>query len=546
MEDKLTDFNNFQDDDLDYDVVIVGAGISGLYQLYRLRESGFRVAILERGTGVGGTWYWNRYPGARFDSESYSYAYSFSEELLEEWDWSEHFASQPEVLRYLEYVSRKFDLLQDIQFSSEVVAATYDETKSYWVVELRNGQIYTTRMLVTALGVLSEPTFPNIKGIATFHGEYFHTARWPKAGIDLEGKNVAVIGTGASGVQTIQEIAKTVQSLTVFQRRPNWCAALINGPIKPDEMRKIKDNYSDMFVRCSESQGGFIWTIDPRMTFEVTEEERKEFWEFLYQSRGMSIYQGNFRDVLVDEKANDAMSEFVANKIRERVNDPDIAEMLIPKDHGFGTRRVPLETGYYETYNRYNVDLVDLNRTPIQNITERGILTTDKEYKFDLIIYATGFDAITGSFDRIDISGVKGRKLKNQWGSNLETFLAVQVLNFPNFLMVMGPQGLGGNHPRNIEYNVEWITTLIEHMRSNNLTRVEPASDSVKYWSDHVKEKSGTSLVNKVDSWMTGINSNVPSKSIRIVGGRYGGSVQSYRGLCDQIAEEEYEAMIFS
>jgi len=546
MDGKLTDSNNFEDFDFDYDVVIIGAGISGLYQLYRLRESGFRVSVLEKGTGVGGTWYWNRYPGARFDSESYSYAYSFSEELLEEWDWSEHFASQPEVLRYLEYVSRKFDLLKDIQFSSEVVAATYDETKSYWVLELRNGQIYTTRMLVTALGVLSEPTFPNIKGIATFHGEYFHTARWPKAGIDLEGKNVAVIGTGASGVQTIQEIAKTVQSLTVFQRRPNWCAPLNNGPIKPDEMRKIKDNYSDMFVRCSESQGGFIWTIDPRMTFEVTEEERKEFWEFLYQSRGMSIYQGNFRDVLVDEKANDAMSEFVANKIRERVNDPDIAEMLIPKDHGFGTRRVPLETGYYETYNRSNVDLVDLNRTPIQNITERGILTTDKEYKFDLIIYATGFDAITGSFDRIDISGVKGRKLKNQWGSNLETFLAVQVLNFPNFLMVMGPQGLGGNHPRNIEYNVEWITTLIEHMRSNNLTRVEPASDSVKYWSDHVKEKSGTSLVNKVDSWMTGINSNVPSKSIRIVGGRYGGSVQSYRGLCDQIAEEEYEAMIFS
>jgi len=249
---------------------------------------------------------------------------------------------------------------------------------------------------------------------------------------------------------------------------------------------------------------------------------------------------------LVDEKANKAISEFVAGKIRERVDDPEIAELLIPNDHGFGTRRVPLETGYYETYNRSNVNLVDLNSTPIEKITEQGILTSLKEYKFDSIIYATGFDAITGSFDRIDIRGLDGNKLKEQWGWNLETFLSVQVLNFPNFLMVMGPQGLGGNHPRNIEYNVEWITNLIEHMRSNNLIRVEPKSESVKFWSDHVRKKSGMSLMNNVDSWMTGINSNVPSKRARIVGGRYGGSVQSYRGLCDKVVSENYRAMTFS
>ena len=538
--------NKFEHMEFDYDVVIIGAGISGLYQLYRLRESGFRVCVLERGTGVGGTWYWNRYPGARFDSESYSYGYSFSEELLEEWNWSEHFASQPEVLRYLEYVAQKFDLRKDISFSSDVTAATYDEDRSCWRIELSSGLTYTTRILVTALGVLSEPTFPTIEGIDTFQGEYFHTARWPKTQVRLEGKNVAVIGTGASGVQTIQEIAKTVQNLTVFQRRPNWCAPLNNAPIASEEMKKIRDNYNDMFILCSESQGGFIWTIDPRNTFEVTPEERRDFWERLYKSRGMSIYQGNFKDVLVDERANKAMSSFVANKIRERVNDPQTAEILIPVDHGFGTRRVPLETGYYETYNRPNVDLVDLNQTPIQKITKEGILTSVREHKFDVIIFATGFDAITGSFDRINISGIGGGKLKNQWNSHLETFLAIQVPNFPNFLMVMGPQGLGGNHPRNIEYNVEWITSLIEYMRSNDLTHVEPTSDSVDYWSQHVKEKSGASLVNKVDSWMTGINSNVPGKNKRIVGGRYGGSVQSYRSLCDRIAKEEYRAMNFS
>ena len=457
MEDKLTDLNDFQDDDLDYDVVIVGAGISGLYQLYRLRESGFRVAILERGTGVGGTWYWNRYPGARFDSESYSYAYSFSDELLQEWNWSEHFASQPEILRYLQHVADKFDLLKDIHFSSEVAMASFDESRSCWVIKLDNGSTFTSRLFVTAVGVLSEPTYPNIEGIDVFRGDYFHTARWPKSPVQLAGKDVAVVGTGASGVQTIQEIAPVVKNLTVFQRRPNWCAPLNNGPIKPDEMQKIKDDYEDMFIRCSESQGGFIWTIDPRKTFDVTEQERMEFWENLYRSRGMSIYQGNFKDILVDEKANKAISEFVAGKIRERVDDPKIAELLIPKDHGFGTRRVPLETGYYETYNRPNVNLVDLNKAPIKKITDQGILTSQKEYKFDSIIYATGFDAITGSFDRIDIRGLRGTKLKEQWAFNLETFLSVQVLNFPNFLMVMGPQGLGGNHPRNIEYNLSLI-----------------------------------------------------------------------------------------
>ena len=538
--------SEFVDNLLDYDVVVIGAGISGLYQLFLLRESGFRVCILERGTGVGGTWYWNRYPGARFDSESYSYAYSFSDELLEEWNWSEHFASQPEILRYLQYVASKFDLQKDIKFGSDVESAVYLERHKSWKITLANGMVYTTRILVTAMGVLSEPTFPDIDGIDSFQGDSFHTARWPKNPISFEGKDVAVIGTGASGVQTIQEIAKQVRHLTVFQRRPNWCAPLNNGPIASAEMREIKKNYRNMFARCAESHGGFIWTIDPRGTFEVTPEERNDFWETLYKGRGMNIYQGNFKDVLVDSRANKAMSDFMGGKIRARVNDPTIAELLIPNDHGFGTRRVPLETGYYETYNRSNVDLVDLNKTPIMKITPDGILTTDREHKADQIIYATGFNAITGSFDRINIRGVGGRSLKVQWDRKLETFLAVQVVNFPNLLMVMGPQGLGGNHPRNIEYNVEWITSLLIYMRSGNLMEVEPKSEAVQFWSDHIMEKSGLSLSNNVDSWMTGINSNVTGKDTRLIGARYGGSVQSYRGLCDSVAAGSYKEMVFS
>lgn len=538
--------NKFVNKNLDYDVVVIGAGISGLYQLYCLRKAGFRVCVLERGTGVGGTWYWNRYPGARFDSESYSYAYSFSEELLEEWNWSEHFASQPEILRYLEYVASRFSLLENIRFSCEVTKAQYIDETTHWKLTLSNGSTVTTRVLITALGILSEPTFPNIEGIDSFSGDSFHTALWPKTPVEFKGKNVAVIGTGASGVQTIQEIAATVRHLTVFQRRPNWCAPLNNSPIGLDEMKDIKANYNDMFDLCSESHGGFIWTLDPRGTFEVNPKERMSFWEDLYASRGMSIWQGNFRDVLSDTNANKALSDFMASKIRQRIRDPEVAELLIPKDHGFGTRRVPLETRYYEAYNRRNVDLVDLNRNPIIRISSKGVLTSEKEHKVDMIIYATGFNAITGSFDRIDIRGLSSQALKDKWDSDLETFLAVQVLNFPNLFMINGPQGLGGNHPQNIEYSVEWVTSLLEHMRSGNLERVEPSISGVKSWSEHIRAKSESALANNIDSWMTGINTNVPGKDKRVIGFRYGGSVQSYRMLCDSVAEGGYKEMVFS
>jgi cation diffusion facilitator CzcD-associated flavoprotein CzcO len=525
-----------------YDAIIIGAGMSGLYQLYRLRELGMRVLVLEAGTGVGGTWYWNRYPGARFDSESYSYSYSFSKELLEDWNWNEHFAPQPETLRYLNHVADRFDLRRDIQFRSRVTAAHYQEETRSWEVTLESGDRFQSRFLITAIGPLSAPTMPRIEGVETFKGASFHTARWPHEPVSFEGKRVAVIGTGATGVQTIQEVAKTAGHLTVFQRTPNWCAPLHNSKIGAQEMAKIKAGYPEMFQRCQETFACFLHTPDPRGTFEVTPEEREAFFEKLYASPGFGIWQGNFRDILVDPKANDLISDFVARKIRQRVKDQDVAEKLIPTNHGFGTRRVPLETKYYEVYNQPNVRLVDIKETPIERITPNGIKTSDTEYEFDTIIYATGFDAITGSFDRIDFRGRGGQRLKDAWAHGPRTYLGVLVEGFPNMMMLMGPHTALGNIPRSIEYNVEWVTGVVRYAREHNLTRVEATAAGVASWTDHVKAMGVGLLSNEVSSWMTGVNSNVEGKQVRIIA-RYSGSAPAYRARCNEVAANHYQEL---
>ena len=528
--------------DPDFDVLIVGAGMSGMYQLYRMRELGLRVRVFEAGTDVGGTWYWNRYPGARFDSESYSYGYSFSPELLQEWEWSEHFAGQPETLRYLNYVADKFDLRRDIQFRSRVTAATYQEEARNWAITLEDGSRFHTRFLITAIGPLSTPTLPRIEGRESFAGQAFHTARWPKQPVDLAGKRVAVIGTGATGVQTIQTIASQVGHLTVFQRTPNWCAPLHNGKIDADTQKKIKAGYGEMFARCQETFACFIHTPDPRSAFEVTDEERQAFYEKLYAQRGFGIWQGNFRDILTDRKANATISDFVARKIRERVRDPSVAEKLIPKNHGFGTRRLPLETFYYEAYNRDNVELVDIMETPIEKITPNGIKTSDKKYPFDIIIFATGFDAITGAFDRIDLCGAGGVRLKDKWKHGPETYLGLMIDGFPNLMMLMGPHTALGNIPRSIEYSVDWVTSLIRFARAKGLTRLEATTAGAASWTDHVKALGVGLLSNEVDSWMTGINRNVEGKQTRIVA-RYSGSAPAYRARCDEVAAKGYDEL---
>ena len=529
------------------DVIIIGAGIAGMYQLYRLRELGFSVQVLETGSGVGGTWYWNRYPGARFDSESYTYAYSFSDELLQDWSWSEHFSAQPETLRYLNHVADRFDLRRDIRFNSRVAAAHFQDAANEWAVTLDSGEQFRARYLITAIGPLSADTMPRLPGVGDFRGQSFHTYRWPHEPVDLTGKRVAVIGTGATGVQVIQTIAKDAGHLTVFQRTPNWCTPLNNRPISDEEQRAIKSSYPELFALLRTTPGCYVHNADPRGTFEVTAEEREAFWEQRYGEPGFGIWQANFRDMLTDADANALFSDFVARKIRERVKDPAIAEKLIPKCHGFGTRRVPQETGYYEVFNRPNVTLVDVKATPIERITETGIRTSDAEYDFDVIIYATGFDAVTGAFDRIDIRGLGGQSLKDKWAAGTKTYLGLQSAGFPNMLTIVGPHNASTrcNIPRCIEQNVDWCTGLLRHVRDTGITRFEATEDAENVWSRHIEELAEGMLYTQIDSWATGVNSNVEGRSVRRIL-QYQGGAPAYRAHCDAVAAKGYEGMVLS
>ena len=528
-----------------YEVIVVGAGLSGMYQLHRLRQLGLSVRVFEAGDGVGGTWYWNRYPGARFDSESWTYGFSFSDELLHEWDWSEHFSAQPETLRYCNYVADKFDLRRDIMFNSRVVTAAYDEKANEWEIAFDDGQRARSRFLITAIGPLSAPTMPAIPGADDFRGEAYHTGMWPHAKVSFEGKRVAVIGTGATGVQAITEIAKTVDHLTVFQRTPNWCAPLHNSRIDAETQARIKASYPEIFARCRDSFGCFIHAADPRNALEVSAEEREAFYEKLYSEPGFGIWMGNFRDVLIDKAANDSITDFMRRKIRERVRDPALAAKLIPTNHGFGTRRVPLESGYYEVYNQPNVRLVDLRETPIERIMPTGIKTSDAEQQFDMIIYATGFDAITGAFDRIDIRGRCGLHLKDKWADGPRTYLGLLIAGFPNMLTLVGPHNAATfcNIPRCIEQNVEWVTELLRYMGERGYRRVEPSEAAVEAWTQHVHESAARLLLLEVDSWMTGINRNVPGRHKRTFMA-YAGGAPKYREKCDEVARNGYEGFV--
>ena len=524
-----------------YDAIIIGAGIAGLYQLYRFREMGMRVRVFERGTDVGGTWYWNRYPGARFDSESWSYGYSWSKELLDEWEWSEHFSPQPETLRYVNYVADKFDLRKDIEFEAHVKQCEFDQQSNTWTVTLASGAKATARLLITAIGVLSTPAMPAIEGIDDFKGNWYHTGLWPHDPVDFSDKRVAVIGTGATGVQTIQEVAKTAGTLTVFQRTPNSCAPLKNRPITDDEQAEIKATYEQIFERCRSSHGQFIHNADPRYAMRLPEEEREAFYEQRYDEPGFGIWMGNFRDIYVDEDANKTISDFIRRKIAERVNDPDTAARLMPQDHGFGTRRVPLETNYYEVYNQDNVTLVDLRETPIERITADGVKTSAQHFDFDIIIYATGFDAVTGAFDNIDFVGLDGLTLKEAWKDGPRTYLGLQTAGFPNMFTLVGPHNAATfcNIPRCIEQNVEWVTDFVRYLREHGIEYVSTETSAQDEWMAHVVEANDKLLLSKTDSWFTGINRNLAHKQTRKVL-LYSGGAPAYRERCDEVAASDY------
>lgn len=526
-----------------YDAVIVGAGMSGLYQLIKLRQLGLRVRLFEMGTSVGGVWAWNRYPGARFDSESITYAYAFSKEVAQEWNWSEAFASQPETERYLNFVADKFNIRGDIQLEARVEQAHWQEEARTWRVRLADGSLHDCRYLVTALGPLSAPTLPNIPGRDDFRGAAYHTSRWPKDPVSFSGKRVGVIGTGSTGVQVIQEISKTARHLTVFQRRANWCAPLNNYEIKAEDQQALKASYPEAYRRCKETFAGYLHTPDPRSALEVSSEEREAFYEKLYNEPGFGIWLGNFRDILTSKEANKTISDFIARKIRERVKDPQIAERLIPKDHGFGTRRVPLETNYYECFNQSNVELVDSKSTPIQRITATGIETSECHREFDIIIYATGFDALTGAYDRIDIRGVHGRRLKEEWRESARTWAGLLCEGFPNMMMLLGPHTGLGNIPRSIEFVVEWTADFIAFLERHKLTRAEASREAVDAWMEVVRKSSEGLLSNEVDSWFTGVNSNVQGRQHRTLA-RYSGSLPAYREWVLARTRDRYDGVV--
>src|SRR5262245_3128006 len=415
-----------------FDAIVIGAGVAGLYQLYRLRELGLSVRLFDDAGGVGGTWYWNRYPGCRFDSESETYGYSWSKELLQEWDWKEHFSGQPENERYLNYVADKFNLRPHIQLKSRATSAVFDEKANRWEIQLESGQRVRAQFLVMAVGILTARYTPPFEGLESFKGESYHTSRWPKEKVDFAGKRVACIGTGATAVQLIPLVAKEAGHLTVFQRTANYCAPLRNGLVSPETQNQWKASYPEIHEKCRKTATGFTHDFDPRKTMSVSKEERLALYEELWALPGFKKWLGNFRDIMTSREANEDFAEFVRNKIRARVKDPVVAEKLVPKDHAFGAKRIPLETEYYEAYNRDNVLLVDIKETPIERITPKGIKTSEKEYEFDVIIYATGFDAFTGAITQIDIRGEGGRSLKDHWAEGPRTHLQMQIAHFPN------------------------------------------------------------------------------------------------------------------
>ncbi len=532
-----------------YEVVVIGAGVGGIYQIKRLVDLGIKSIVLERGEDLGGTWYWNRYPGARFDSESYTYGYSFSKEVLDEWHWTERFSGQPENLRYLNFVTDKFGLRDHMQFNVSVDAMIFDDESNLWSLQLSDGRVVTCRFVVAAIGPLSAPTPPRFVGSESFEGQDFHTFHWPKEPVDMAGKRVAVIGTGATGIQVIAEIADRVGDLTVFQRRPNWSAPLNNGPISVEEMAEIRSRYDDIFAKCARTPGSFEHEPDRRGFWNVTREERVALWDRLYDEPGFGIWLQNFLEIFTDEAANAEFSEYIADRIRARVNDPVVAEKLIPRDHGFGVQRLPLESKYFEAYNRDNVHLVDISETPIVRMTPTGIETSAATYDLDLIIYATGFDAMTGGYDRMNITGAGGLTLRDAWSTGPDTFLGLLVNGFPNMFMVAGPQSgsSSANFPRTIEVGVDWITNLVEHARQHGKTRVEATGDAQAKWSEHVALLYQAMLMRNARSWFTGYNSNVEGHGQGTIRHFvYNGGAPKYNARLAAVARDEYEGISLS
>ena len=533
-------------EDLDYEAIVIGAGVAGIYEIKRLTDLGMNATVLESSADLGGTWWNNRYPGARFDSESYTYGYSWSQEVLDEWHWTERFSPQPETLKYLNFVAEKFDLRQYMQFGCRVESMQWDDDAHTWTINLDDGRSLVTRFVYTALGLLSVPTLPRIEGIDDFEGQAWHPHDWPHEPVDLTGKKVAIIGTGATAIQIIPEVAKEAEHLYVLQRRPNWAAPLHNTVIDDEEMADIRARYDEIFALCAKTPGGFEHGPIDKSFWDATREERIEIWDRLYEGAGFGIWLSHFREIFLDERANAEFSEYIADRTRQRISDPALAEKLIPTDHGFGIQRVPLETNYFETYNRDNVTLVDLAEAPIERITKSGVKTADAEYDFDIIIYSTGFDAFTGAYDHLDIQGIDGQRLANKWNDGPVTLYGMLVNGFPNMMMVPGPQSAVVNFPRTVETTVNWSTALMEHAKANGHTKFDATADAEQAWFDECVSWYERMLIKNSQHWMTGYNSNLPGHEFGNTRYNvYNGGGPRYQRIIDEAAGDGYPTVAF-
>lgn len=527
----------------DVDAVIIGAGFSGLYMLHRLRDVlGLSVRSFEAGAGVGGTWYWNRYPGARCDTDAYVYCYSFSKELLQEWEWSGKYPEQPEILSYLNHVADRFDLRRSIQFETFVTTATFDDHRNRWNVETNRGDRLSAQFLIMGIGHLSISKYvPKLKGLETFQGEWHHTADWPTEPVDFTGKKVGVIGTGSTGIQAIPVIARQAAHLTVFQRSPQYTVPARHETVDRNFLDEVKANYDEIWETSRWSAGGMPWQHNGISALDVTDDERLATYEALWKQGGFKFALASYRDLALDRRANDTVSEFIRSKIREVVKDPETQAKLMPTDYPFLARRPIIDTNYFETYNRDNVTLADLRHFPIKTVTPTGILTEEGEFELDILVFATGFDAITGPFFNIDPRGRHGVKLTDTWRDGPRGYLGLQTADFPNMFMITGPGCVPGNIPVSVEHHVEWISDCLEYMRVNGFKTVEATREAEATWTAHVNEQAERSLISLADSWFTG--ANIPGKVRAYV--FYFGHYGRYRQKTQDVVRDGYNGFVF-
>ena len=520
-----------------FDAVVVGAGFAGIYMLYRLRELGLKTRVYEAGDGVGGTWYWNRYPGARCDVESMQYSYSFSEELQQEWRWSERYPRQDEILRYINHVADRFNLRDDIALQTRVTHADFDEASQRWTVRTDRGDMVSAQFVISAGGCLSAARVPEVPGLETFKGAWYHTGNWPHETVDFSGQRVGVIGTGSSGIQIIPAIARQAGKLVVFQRTPNFSIPAWNRPLPESEQQAWRVNYAEHRAQARTTRSGILYEYSQRATAEVSEAERQAEYERRWR-RGGANFTHAFNDIFTNRQANDSAAEFVREKIRATVRDPQVAATLAPTDHAIGTKRICVDTDYYATFNLDHVSLVDLRATPIRDIVPEGIRTSDTTHELDSIVFATGYDAVTGALDRIDIRGRDGKTLKDAWSAGPRTYLGLMTAGFPNLFFITGPgsPSILTNVVVAIEQHVDWIARFIDHLRTDDRDVAEAARDAQAQWMDHVNEVAARTLFTATNSWYMG--ANIPGKPRVIL--PYLGGLANYTVKCEEEAAQRY------